>query len=211
MTTHIQVDDVTPRIAYTATSGQTDFAIPFVFFDDTDLLVYVNAVLKTLTTDYTLTGALSNDDDARILTFVSGLTVGDAVVIARDIPIARTTDFPASGPLQINSLNTALDKAFAVMQQLEDSIARTLRLAASDPADNLTLPAAADRASKFLGFDADGNPMASEAVTGVAVSAFMETVLDDATAAAARTTLGVDTAIANVAAAGSLANWHSCR
>lgn len=207
MTEHIQIDDVTPRIAYTATSGQTEFAIPFGFFDDEDIVVYQNDTLKTLTTHYTVAGEGNSELASRKVTLVTGATVGDSIVIVRDIPIARTTDFPNSGPLQIPSLNTDLDKIIAIQQQLEDNIARTLRLSDSDTEENLDIPAAATRASKFLAFDADGAPTVAAAVTEVPVTAFMETLLDDTTAAAARTTLG----ITDTTAYTGLSNWHHCR
>lgn len=207
MVDHIQIDDVTPRIAYIATSGQTIFAIPFAFFADEDLDVYVNDILQTLTTHYTVAGAGASDLAARKVTFPVGLTVGDSVVIVRDIAIERTTDFPTSGPLQINSLNTQLDKIFAIMQQITNSIVRTLRLSDSDTTANLTLPAPAARANKFLAFDAAGDPIMATAVTATPVSAFMATVLDDASAATARATLG----IADTTSYTGLSNWHHCR
>lgn len=207
MPTLIEVDDVTPRIAYTATSGQTEFVVPFVFFTDADLKVYKNAVLQTLTTHYTAAGELDSLPASRKVTFVTALAAGDAVVITRDIPIARTTNFPVSGQFSIDALNVQMAKVFAIQQQLEDLIVRTLRLADSDTTANLTIPAAATRASKFLGFDASGDPTMSTAVTGAPVSAFMATVLDDASAAAARTTLGVTDTTAYT----GLANWHNCR
>ena len=206
-TEHIQIDDVTPRIYYTATSGQTVFLVPFAFFDDGDLLVYVNDVLKTITTDYTVSGSGASEAASRKVTFVTGLTVSDRVAIIRDIPIERTTDFPNSGPLQIPSLNTQLDKLFAIQQQIESLIERTLRLNDADATANVNIPAAAARASKFLAFDAAGAPTVADAVTEVPVSVFMQTVLDDASAAAARTTLG----IADNTAYTGLSNWHRSR
>ena len=207
MVDHIQIDDVDPRIAYTATAGQTVFAVPFAFFEEADLLVYVNDVLKTLTADYTVAGEGASEPSSRLITFLTGLTVGDSVVIVREIVIERTTDFPTSGPFQINSLNTQLDKIFAIMQQIANTITRTLRLSDSDTTANLDLPAAAARANKFLAFDANGDPIMATAVTGTPVSAFMTTVLDDTTAAAARATLG----ITDTSAYAGLSNWHFCR
>ena len=209
MPTLIELDDVTPRIAYTATAAQTDFTVPFVFFADTDLLVYVDDVLQTLgaNDDYTATGTLDSEPAARKVIFNAGLVGGESVVIVRDIPVERTTNFPLSGPLQIGSLNLQLAKLFAIQQQMEMLIVRTLRLADSDTEENLDIPAAATRASKFLAFDADGAPTVAAAVTEVPVSAFMATVLDDLTAAAARATLG----ITDTTAYTGLANWHTCR
>jgi hypothetical protein len=191
VTDHIQIDDVTPRIAYTATSGQTEFAIPFAFFEDADIKVYQNDVLKTLTTHYTVAGEGASDLATRKVTLVTGATLNDSIVIVRDMAIARTTDFPDTGPFLISTLNTELDRRTAVDQQLEDQIVRTLRLNDSDVTSNVTIPARALRASKFLAFDASGDPTVAAAVTEVPVTAFMQTVLDDTTAAAARTTLGI--------------------
>lgn len=205
-TTHLAVDDETPRQAYVATEGQENFAIPFVFFSNDDILVYVNGEVVD-DADYNLTGALSEDDDERLLIFDTGLSEGDEVLIVRDIPIALTSYFPTTGPFSISTLNLTFSKIVAMMQQLENSIERTLRLADSDPADNLTLPAADERANKFLAFNTDGDPVAASSVTGVPVSGFMETVLDDTSAAAARATLGV----VDTSSYAGLSNWNFCR
>ena len=54
----IDISNNNPRINYSVAAGvtQTSFAVPFEFFDDADLNVYVNSVLKTITTDYTVSG-----------------------------------------------------------------------------------------------------------------------------------------------------------
>ena len=54
----INLADNTPRVSYAVAAGvtQTSFTVSFEFFDDADLNVYVDGTLKTLTTDYTVTG-----------------------------------------------------------------------------------------------------------------------------------------------------------
>ena len=103
----INVADNNPRINYTATSGQTVFTVPFEFFDNSDLNVFVNDVLKTITTNYTVTGG---DGSTGTVTLVTGATVGDVIVITRDVTLERVTDFPTSGPFQVASLNVELNK-----------------------------------------------------------------------------------------------------
>ena len=53
----LTVGDITPRVQYTASAGQTTFAYAFPIFANTDLKVYIGSTLKTLTTHYTVTGA----------------------------------------------------------------------------------------------------------------------------------------------------------
>ena len=35
-----------PRVSYTATSGQTVFSIPFDFFEEADVTLYINDYIK---------------------------------------------------------------------------------------------------------------------------------------------------------------------
>jgi len=151
----ILINDTTPRSQYTATSGQTVFSIPFEFFSNSDIAVYQNAVLKTITTHYTLTGAGVTGGGS--LTLVTGATVGDVITIVRDIPVKRVTDFPTSGPFNIDALNTDLDRLTAMIQERENQISRVVSLAQTDAAVNLYLPTAANRASKVMAFDSTGN------------------------------------------------------
>ena len=57
MTSIDNVTDVSPRVQYTAAAAQTDFDYAFPIFAGADLTVDVDGVTKTLTTDYTVSGA----------------------------------------------------------------------------------------------------------------------------------------------------------
>jgi hypothetical protein len=156
MTDWINVADVTPRIGYTATASQTAFSVPFVFFANSDLRVYQDEVLLTLDVDYTVTGA--EDEDGGTVTLTTGATVGDAILIARHVPIEQTTHIPPSGPLDIAAINVQISKLIAISQQLNDVFERSLRQPDSEDLLDMELPAA--RENKLLGFDSDGAPVA---------------------------------------------------
>lgn len=158
----ILINDTAPRNQYTATSGQTVFTVSFEFFENADLKVYKNAVLQTITTHYTVTGAGVTGGGS--ITLTSGATAGDIITIVRDIPVKRVTDFPTSGPFNISALNTELDKIVAMVQEREDDITRVVQLSEADTSTSLTLPAAASRASKVLGFDATGNAIVMQEI-----------------------------------------------
>jgi hypothetical protein len=77
------------------------------------------------------------------------------------------------------------------IQELQEQLNRALLHQETDSADQV-LPDQEGRKSQFFGWDAEGAPVASfpaDLAQDVVVTAFAETLLDDATAAAARTTL----------------------
>lgn len=203
--------DETPLDQYISTASQTDFTFTFMIFDTSDIKVYVNNILKVKATDYVVkqsdnSSIVPETDlpmDGGKIVFNTGLANLDAVSISREIPINRLTGFSLAGAFRSNVLNTELTRMQSIMQQLERDISRSLRLSASD-AEGGTFTLPSNRASTFLAFDASGNMIASAgSADSITVSSFMATVLDDTTAAAARTTLGVqalDTNLTDIAA-----------
>ena len=67
------------------------------------------------------------------------------------------------------------------MQQINEEVSRCLRIPIQDSTSLIVeLPAAAARASNFMAFDADDNPIMAAGTIGtpaVPVSAYMETLL----------------------------------
>lgn len=128
----LQISDTTPRVQYTATSGQTTFAVNFEFFDVADLKVFNGTTLLTYNnspssaSQYSVTGA-GVTGGGSITLGGSGATLNDKITIVRDLAIARLSDFPVSGNFPIQTLNTELDKIVAMLQQLEEQFARTLQ------------------------------------------------------------------------------------
>lgn len=164
----INIADNTPRVSYAVAQGvtQTSFAVSFEFFAEADLNVYVDGTLKTLTTNYTVSGG--DGSTGTVTMTVVGATGGSTVVITRAIALERTTDFPPSGAFQINSLNTELDRFTAISADLNDEIGRSLRLTDYDAAANLTLPDLDTRKGKTLAFNATTGAVESgPSVTGV--------------------------------------------
>jgi hypothetical protein len=151
----------TPRIQYTATASQTVFTVPFEFLANADLAVYVNGTLKTLTTDYTLTGA--NTTGGGSLTFVTGRTAGEIVTILSDLDYSRNTNkYTKYGLLPAEVLEADFDALQVQAKQLALADQFAIRAPLTDTGSpSMTLPVVATRASKALGFDASGNPAIS--------------------------------------------------
>jgi len=161
----ITISDTSSRVQYTASSSQTAFTVPFEFFNDDDLVViHTNSggVDSTLTkaaspssvSQYSVSGA--GESGGGNITLGSGATAGDKYTIFRNLPIARTTDFPTSGTFPIETLNTELDKIVALIQQAEVKINLSPKASSStSTAFGLTFPELV--ANKLLTVNSAGN------------------------------------------------------
>ena len=150
----IDLTDNAPRISYSVSQGATttSFAVPFEFFDTTDLKVVVDGTTKTITTHYTVSGG--NGSTGTVTMSVTGATGGSTVIIYREIPLSRSTDFPTSGAFPIATLNTELDRTVALFDDRKDRIDRSIRLLDTDDAATMTLPTKDNRKGTVLGFNA---------------------------------------------------------
>ena len=166
------------RIRYTATSSQTAFAIPFEFFENDEIHVYVASTALvaasergqgTGSTEYGISGG---GGSTGAIAFVTGITQGHIVTIVRDIPIERITDFTAGTTINRAALNTQLDTLTAMVGDLKDKSDRAIRLQPYDSEISLFLPTIGSRAGKIFGFDTNGNLTAD-------TSANFDITLDD--------------------------------
>ena len=190
----IEIADNDARVQYTqaVTANTTQLTIDFPFFnlDDINVIVTDSAGNDTTLTRGTGTGTFSVTGTAVDDGFSGGhITLGDTYVstttytIFRDIDIERTTDFPTSGPFNISSLNTELDKIFAIEQELETRLTRTVKLADSDASANLNLPNLNTRKGTVLAFNSttgipEAGPNIGQLNTIAAISADIGTLAD---------------------------------
>jgi hypothetical protein len=121
------VSSTTSKVSYSASSSQTVFAYTFKIFADADLKVYVNDVQKTLTTDYTVSDA--GETSGGNVTFGTGLTAADSVVIERVLTLTQGTDYVENDPFPAETHEDALDRLTFVTQQHQDALDRTVKFA----------------------------------------------------------------------------------
>ena len=159
------ISDVTRRVVYSGSAGVGPYSFSFEILAETDIAVYLNTTLLTLTTNYTVSigGAGTGS-----VTLVTPATGADTVTLVGDRAIERTTDFVTGGDLFANTLNDELDSLTIFAQQINERVSRSLRAPITDPVNvNVELPLKADRASKYLAFDANGDPIALNGTTSV--------------------------------------------
>ena len=151
----VPISNVTRRVVYAA-SGTGPYAFTFEILANTDIAVYRDDTLLTLTTDYTVSIA-SNGTGS--ITLVASPTGATQIAIVGNRTIQRTTDFVTGGDFFANTVNDEMDQQTIFAQQNAEGLQRALSAPQTDPTTiNMTLPRASLRANKALGFDANGNP-----------------------------------------------------
>lgn len=151
MAEHILVQDIVPRIQYTADGINKTFETPFIIFNEEALDVYLDE--EKITQGYTI----QTDDEMRgQVVFETAPENGTLITLSRHLTIARTSDFQEGGSLRANTLNYELDYQTACLQELADNINRSMVLPpyAVDSDIQLTLPL--PKAGRAIVWDADG-------------------------------------------------------
>ena len=162
----IPINAIDRRIQFTGNTGLGPFAFTFNILADSDIVVYKNDTLLTLTTDYTIATSADGTGSVTLTGSGNGTAVisSDFITIVGGRQLARTTDFVTAGDLLASSLNEQLDSNVIMVQQLDEKVERTLRIDQSDVTADMVLPKKASRANKTLGFDANGLPAVGEEI-----------------------------------------------
>ena len=183
--TDIPINPVTRRVQFTGNTGTGPFAFTFNIFVSSDIAVYKNSTLLTLTTDYTVTIAGDGTGSVTLTGSGSGTPVilADVLTIVGARDLSRTTDFVTAGDLRAVALNEQLDSTVIMAQQLDEKSDRALKFDQFDVYGDATLPVKASRLGAVLAFNATtGNPEAGPTIADVstlaAITADIATLAD---------------------------------
>lgn len=150
------ISDQTLVNSYTGNGSTVVFAYTFKIFAQTDLKVTVDGVLKTLTTDYSVSGVGASGGGS--ITFVTAPANGLTVILYRSMTCERTQDYIENGDLKADTLDADLDRAIALTQELKRERVRSIKGPIEDTTDLSFTDTAASRVNKVLAFDASGLP-----------------------------------------------------
>jgi hypothetical protein len=186
----VPISNVTRRQVYapSGTGGAGPYAFTFEILANTDIAVYKNDTLLTLTTHYTVT--INANGTGSVTITAAGLALSPTsptqYAIVGNRTIARSTDFTTGGDFFANTINDELDQQTIFAQQNAEGVARALQAPQTDPTTiNMTLPKASSRANKTLAFDANGDPTLGISAADVANAVTYATnAANSATAAA---------------------------
>jgi chemotaxis protein histidine kinase CheA len=153
----VPISNVSRRVVLAA-SGTGPYSFNFEILAATDISVYRDDTLLTLTTNYTVT---INTNGTGFVTLTATPTGATQIAIVGDRTIQRTSDFTTGGDLFATTLNDELDSLTIFAQQNAEAVDRALKAPQTDPTSiNMTMPRASVRAGKVLSFDSNGNPAA---------------------------------------------------
>lgn len=155
------ISNVPRRVVYAA-SGVGPYAFTFEILVNTDVAVYKDDALLTLTTDYTVTIAANGTGSITLTASPTGAT---QIAIVGSRAVQRTSDFVTGGDFFANTVNNELDSLTIFAQQNAEAVSRALRAPQTDPTNiDMTLPRASVRANKTLAFDSNGDPTTGEVI-----------------------------------------------
>ena len=163
------ISNVTRRVVYTGSAGVGPYAFSFEIISNTDVAVYKNSTLLTLTTNYSVT---INANGTGSITLVVAATNADNITIVGARAVERTTDFSTGGDLFANTINEELDSEVILIQQVAESNDRAIKAPVTDPTTiDMTLPVKTTRAGYVLSFNSTtGNPEVTVSVATVAAA-----------------------------------------
>lgn len=129
------------------------FTYQFLIRAASDLLVYVDGNLKTLTTHYTVTGV--GVETGGTVTFTTGNepAVNAHVQIVGSEPYTQTADFQTAATLPAAALEEVLDKQTRLLTQLNERANRTPVMALPDHYNKSAIGLSAPVAGQFLRWD----------------------------------------------------------
>lgn len=158
----------------------TTLTIDFPFHSVEDLIVIETVIAtgtettKVLNADYTVSGAqdaAGHYPDGGEITLTTPPPSTVRLVVYRDPPMLQGVVLQETGKIPVKAaIESPLDKLTMIDQRLSERIDRALRLSDGDSLEMSRLPVKGVRASRYLGFDGDGNPTMMQTPTGVVTS-----------------------------------------
>lgn len=193
-----------PNLLWEGTGSTSSIALsvdgePIVFHSSAEIVVQQKIVASgditalSLGTHYSIANGpvISSSESAAVLTRIAGaLPAGYEWAITRVTPASQSVDLISGGDFSSNDLETMVNRVILMAQEMREQLSRAFLLSVFSDGLSAELPSPA--ALNYLRWNAGATALenaASVDLTGTAVSGFIETLLDDANAAAARATL----------------------
>lgn len=156
----------TVRSTHTGDGTTVTFSYGFKIFSETEVAVYVAGVLKTITTDYSVSGVGSSSGGNITFETSAKPASSESIVFVRVPARTQTTDYTITGTIDPQTVEDALDKTTMLIQDIGDSSDTAFGFAntVTDAGTTKISSNASDRGTKLLGFDSSGNLVADQEI-----------------------------------------------
>lgn len=158
------VDNVVDWVFYSGDGTATVFPFPFKIFAAADLrVVLIDADdvpdVQVITTEYTIPVADLGSSEGNV-TMLTAPPTGSRLLVRRKRPLEQGTRIRDNGVYNAGLHENAIDVLLMQTQGLQYSVSRSVQFPETEETapDVAVLPSAAERANKYIKFDADGNP-----------------------------------------------------
>jgi len=161
--------DSANRLTYNADSSTASFTFNFEIADLNSIEVYVDNVLKSISSDYSVTFN-SGDSGTGSVVFTSAPSASSTIILKRDTSIVRQSDFQTSGSFLASTVNAEFDRLTQAIQEVDDKVEhRVIRVEHFDSAPtDFTLPTS--RANQYLKFDSNGDIVVADSFEGSTIT-----------------------------------------
>lgn len=183
------ISSLTNRKVQTADGVQLTFAYDYLILDASHLVLYHSDDLTTPLTGFTVTGVGSDAGGTAVFTVAPN---AGTISLVREVPFTQSFDYITGGKFPADTHERLADLLVMMVQKLDDERKRSIQLPVTTAIDGLTLPEPV--ANEYLRWKADLSGFENfdiQNIGALSVSAFMQTLLDDANDSAARTTLKI--------------------
>ena len=132
------------RSDFAGNGSTTAFATGFRFLQNSDIKVILTVTatgvetVQVEVTNYTLVGA--GLDAGGTVTMLIAPATGETLTIKRDVPLTQGTDYVENDTFPAESHEDALDKLTMIVQQQQEELDRTIKLAETSQSTDVTIP-----------------------------------------------------------------------
>lgn len=163
---------LTSRVSYPGAGSTGPFAYPFRIIQNADLVVTKRSstgveTILTLTTDYTVAGAL---ETTGTITLVTALAAGETLVIRRSPALTQMTSIRNQGEYFPATIEDEFDRLAMQIQALQDQLSRSPKLMETYGPATYNLAAVKPVANQVLSWDATGTKIESRSVSDSATT-----------------------------------------